>query len=103
MRRNRRPQIPDSGNRRIMRSPVAQPVDAGTYNGLGSIEVGLTDFQMNDMPTLTFQFVGPSQHLERSFAPNPLHSFGCSAFCIQLHPVTSPSVEMTSKYNIVRI
>src|SRR5712671_4896295 len=100
MLRDRDTQIPNSGDRRIVRRAALQPVDTGADDRLGSVEIRLTNLQMDDAPSLALQLIGTAEHLERGLTPHTLHSFCDTAFCIQLHSANSLSNEMTSKYNI---
>src|SRR5262244_570645 len=98
--RNCRPQIPDTRRRRVMGCALLQPLDARTHDGFGGIEIGLTNFQMDDAATLPFQLSGPPQHLESSLTADALHPFRDPALRIQLHSVNPFRNETTSKYNI---
>src|SRR5262245_52418847 len=93
MPRDCSPEFPDAGNGRVVRSTLLEPVDTGANNGFRRVEVGFTDFQVNDSATLTLQFVSSAQHLECALASDSLHSLRDPAFRVQLHSVNSLSKE----------
>ena len=86
-----------------MRSTFLQVFNAGFDDGLWSIEVRFSDFQVDDTATLPLQFRRSAEHFESGFAPYGLHPLRYPAFDIQLHSVDSLANKMTNEYNTLSL
>ena len=62
----------------VMGEPVADGGHSGVYDVPGGVEVGLADFQVNNLPSLGFQSAGLGQHLKGALSTQVVHSGGDS-------------------------
>ena len=69
--RNRLPQLRQSGRRSIVGPPLPQAFDAGLYNVFRSIEVGLANFQVDDLLALALERSRFVEHLESGLGAQP--------------------------------
>src|SRR3954469_11205467 len=70
-------------DRCVMRFAFLQPVDTGTDNGSGRIEIRLTDFEVNNVAALALQLIRTGEGFKCGFTLNSEHAFGnfTSQFC----------------------
>ena len=70
------PQVGQAGGGAVVRPAFAQGVDAGIDHVCGRVEVGLTDFEMDDALALTLQGARFIQNFKGSLGAEARHAAG---------------------------
>src|SRR5262249_49237640 len=74
--RDRRPQLRDARRRRIVGVAGAERRRRRVDDVGRRVEIGLTDLQVDDLPSLGLEGARSCEHLERRLRPQPAHPFG---------------------------